>query len=104
MASADLAVLSPTRIGHTGRKGRRRRRRRGDKPAVSARLVLDDHVKSDAGILSEDLFAELFPQLQQGWLSLYPPVDFPFYTIANLVLIQKKRPMGPLPTSPMSSM
>ena len=40
---------------------RKRRRRRQDKPAIGARLVLDDHVKGDIGILSEDLFAELFP-------------------------------------------
>ena len=41
---------------------RRRRRRRQDKPPVSARLVLDDQIKSDVGILSEDLFRELFPR------------------------------------------
>ena len=40
---------------------RRRRRRRQDKPPVSARLVLDDQIKGDVGILSEDLFRELFP-------------------------------------------
>ncbi|KAH6650865.1 hypothetical protein F5144DRAFT_503132 [Chaetomium tenue] len=45
---------------------RRIRRRRHDKPAVSARLVLDDHVKTDVGIVSEDLFAELFPHLQDS--------------------------------------
>jgi peroxin-6 len=43
---------------------RRVRRRRHDKSALSARLVLDDHVKTDVGIVSEDLFAELFPHLQ----------------------------------------
>lgn len=58
MASSDLVALPH-------RKARRRRRRQ-DKPPVSARLVLDDHVKSDVGILSEDLFAQLFPQLQEG--------------------------------------
>ncbi|KAK3995408.1 hypothetical protein QBC44DRAFT_25439 [Cladorrhinum sp. PSN332] len=46
------------------RKRRRVRRRRQDKPAIAARLVLDDHVKSDVGIVSEDLYAELFPHLQ----------------------------------------
>ncbi|KAK0729052.1 hypothetical protein B0T21DRAFT_335567 [Apiosordaria backusii] len=45
---------------------RRVRRRRQDKPALSARLVLDDHVKSDVGIVSEDLYAELFPHLQHA--------------------------------------
>lgn len=43
---------------------KRKRRRRQDKPAISARLVLDDHVKGDVGILSEDLFADLFPYLK----------------------------------------
>ncbi|ETS87396.1 Peroxisomal biogenesis factor 6 [Pestalotiopsis fici W106-1] len=42
---------------------RRRRRRRQDKPSIPARLVLDDHVKGDVGILSDDLFADLFPHL-----------------------------------------
>lgn len=42
---------------------KRKRRRRQDKPAISARLVLDDHVKGDVGILSEDLFSDLFPHL-----------------------------------------
>ena len=45
---------------------RKRKRRRQDKSAISARLVLDDHVKGDVGILSEDLFADLFPSLAQG--------------------------------------
>jgi peroxin-6 len=47
---------------------RKRKRRRQDKPAISARLVLDDHVKGDVGILSEDLFADLFPAFAQGWI------------------------------------
>ncbi|KAG8425791.1 peroxisomal assembly protein [Metarhizium acridum] len=42
------------------------RRRRQDKPAISARLVLDDHLKSDVGIISEDLFSDLFPHLRDG--------------------------------------
>ncbi|KAK0670355.1 putative PEX6 peroxisomal biogenesis factor 6 [Cercophora samala] len=45
---------------------RRVRRRRQDKAALAARLVLDDHVKSDVGIVSEDLYAELFPHLQHA--------------------------------------
>lgn len=51
---------------------RKRRRRREDKPAVSARLVLDDHVKGDVGYLSEDLYLELFPQLRHGELPRQP--------------------------------
>ncbi|KAI1341609.1 peroxisomal biogenesis factor 6 [Xylariaceae sp. FL0016] len=43
---------------------KRRRRRRQDKPPISARLVLDDHVRGDIGILSDDLFTDLFPHLQ----------------------------------------
>jgi len=59
MASSEL-VAAPHR------SMKRRRRRRQDKPAISARLVLDDHVKSDVGILSEDLFADLFPHLRDS--------------------------------------
>ncbi|KAF1996259.1 AAA-domain-containing protein [Amniculicola lignicola CBS 123094] len=40
---------------------RRRRRRRLDRPAISARLLLDDRMKGEVGVLSEDLFADLFP-------------------------------------------
>ena len=45
---------------------RKRKRRRQDKPSITARLVLDDHVKGDVGIFSEDLFADLFPAVAQG--------------------------------------
>ncbi|PBP17456.1 Peroxisomal biogenesis factor 6 [Diplocarpon rosae] len=45
---------------------RKRKRRRQDKSSISARLVLDEHVRGDVGILSEDLFAELFPALAQA--------------------------------------
>ncbi|TVY59683.1 Peroxisomal biogenesis factor [Lachnellula suecica] len=44
---------------------RKRKRRRQDKSSITARLVLDDHVKGDVGILSEDLFADLFPSKAQ---------------------------------------
>ena len=47
---------------------KRKRRRRQDKPAVNARLVLDDHVKGDVGMLSEDLIKELFPAVGQSKL------------------------------------
>jgi peroxin-6 len=57
MAASNL-VVEPQR--------RRRRRRRQDKPAISAKLVLDDRVKGDAGILSEDLFTDLFPERREG--------------------------------------
>ncbi|KAL7934437.1 AAA domain-containing protein [Trichoderma chlorosporum] len=42
---------------------RRNRRRRQDKPAITARLVLDDRTKGDVGIVSDDLFSDLFPHL-----------------------------------------
>ncbi|KAI8283359.1 Peroxisomal biogenesis factor 6 [Colletotrichum sp. SAR11_240] len=49
------------------RRSRRARRRRQDKPSISARLILDDHeVRGDIGILSEDLFADLFPHLRDA--------------------------------------
>ncbi|KAH3989728.1 hypothetical protein HBH52_014900 [Parastagonospora nodorum] len=40
---------------------KRRRRRRLDRPAISARLLLDDRMKGEVGVLSEDLFTDLFP-------------------------------------------
>ncbi|KAJ4287336.1 peroxisomal assembly protein [Kalmusia sp. IMI 367209] len=43
---------------------KRRRRRRLDRPAISARLLLDDRMKGEVGILSEDLFSDLFPWVQ----------------------------------------
>lgn len=57
LAMAAAAVTTPL----TQRK--RRRRRRQDRPCITARLVLDDHVKGDVGVLSDDMFADLFPQL-----------------------------------------
>lgn len=42
---------------------RKRKRRRGDsRPALSAHLFFDSRLKGDVGLLSEDLFSELFPQ------------------------------------------
>jgi len=40
---------------------KRKRRRGGEKPALSAQLMLDNGLQGDAGHLSEDLFRELFP-------------------------------------------
>lgn len=54
---------------HTISHSRKRKRRRQDKIPISARLVTDDHVKGDVGVLSEDLWRDLFPQLHQGMLS-----------------------------------
>ncbi|UQC80511.1 peroxisomal biogenesis factor 6 [Colletotrichum lupini] len=59
MTTSELAPPSQAR------RSRRARRRRQDKPAISARLILDDHnVRGDVGIISEDLFADLFPHLR----------------------------------------
>ncbi|KAF2874928.1 peroxisomal biogenesis factor 6 [Massariosphaeria phaeospora] len=44
---------------------RKRRRRRLDRPAISARLLLDDRIEGEAGVLSEDLFADLFSSSAQ---------------------------------------
>ncbi|PHH87824.1 hypothetical protein CDD83_8358 [Cordyceps sp. RAO-2017] len=55
MAVPDTAAAVPHR-----KQGRRRRL---DKPAVSARLILDGRITSDAGLVSQDLFADLFPHL-----------------------------------------
>ncbi|KAI1806003.1 AAA-domain-containing protein [Daldinia bambusicola] len=55
-------MATPTLDSAAHRK--RRRRRRQDKPAISAKLVLDNHVKGDIGLLSNNLFTDLFPHLQ----------------------------------------
>ncbi|KAI0871446.1 peroxisomal biogenesis factor 6 [Hypoxylon argillaceum] len=70
MAASSLASspVSSRALRHDRKNAptwRRSRRRRQDKPPISARLVLDDHVKGDVGILSDDLFADLFPHLHQ---------------------------------------
>jgi peroxin-6 len=50
---------APNGVPHP--RKRRRRRRRLDRPAISARLLLDDRIKGEVGVLSEDLFTDLFP-------------------------------------------
>jgi peroxin-6 len=45
---------------------KRRRRRRLDRPPISARLLLDDRMKGEVGVLSEDLFNDLFPGSRRG--------------------------------------
>ncbi|KAK1755311.1 hypothetical protein QBC47DRAFT_324218 [Echria macrotheca] len=59
-----MAAANTGSPASTVARRKRVRRRRQDKAALSARLVLDEHVKSDVGIVSEDLFADLFPHLQ----------------------------------------
>jgi len=43
---------------------KKRRRRRPDRPAISGWLVLEEQLEGDVGILSEDLYTELFPGSQ----------------------------------------
>ncbi|KAG5916235.1 peroxisomal assembly protein [Claviceps africana] len=47
-------------------RGRSFRRRRRDKPAVSARLILDDCIKGDVGIASDDIIKDLLPHLREN--------------------------------------
>ncbi|KAK3498519.1 peroxisomal biogenesis factor 6 [Neurospora crassa] len=54
-------MTAPNSTPASSRK--RVRRRRQDKPALSAKLVLDAHVKGDVGVIATDLFADLFPHL-----------------------------------------
>lgn len=71
------------------RKRRRRRRRRAERPAISARLILDEKSKGDVGTLSDDLFSDLFGHI---------PVDFPSENeIANVryVAIAPWAPLSP---------
>ncbi|KAG9252707.1 peroxisomal biogenesis factor 6 [Emericellopsis atlantica] len=71
------------------RKRRRRTRRRQDKPPISARLVLDDQIKGDVGVLSPDLFHELFPNHTEEvahialapWTPLATPSDAPWSVV-----------------------
>ncbi|KFY87360.1 hypothetical protein V500_07005 [Pseudogymnoascus sp. VKM F-4518 (FW-2643)] len=56
------AIIQHTPIAN---RRKRKRRRRQDKSAVFARLVLDEHVRGDVGIVSEDLYNELFPSHDQ---------------------------------------
>jgi len=64
--AAQNAALAPNGSQHNGAHGlnglgrKRRRRRRVDRPAVSARLLLDDRLRGEVGVLSEDLWEELF--------------------------------------------
>ncbi|TVY48643.1 Peroxisomal biogenesis factor [Lachnellula occidentalis] len=61
---------------------RKRKRRRQDKSSITARLVLDDHVRGDVGILSEDLFADLFPALAHAPTDDTPPPNDEVHHVA----------------------
>jgi hypothetical protein len=47
----------------------RPQRRRQDKAPVAAKLVLDENVKGDIGVLSDDLFTALAPHMRSGKLT-----------------------------------
>ncbi|KAK0920480.1 peroxisomal assembly protein [Friedmanniomyces endolithicus] len=55
----DMAYADPT----AGTLKRKRRRRRQDKPPISAHLFIDSSLKGDVGVVSEDLWLDLFPRL-----------------------------------------
>ncbi|KAG7108477.1 Peroxisomal biogenesis factor 6 like protein [Verticillium longisporum] len=82
---------------------RRRRRRRADKPAAAATLLLDGNVKGDVGFLSDDLFADLFPQLsnsssddiQHVAIAPWAPTASPTKTAWTLVPVLKNPELGP---------
>lgn len=70
--TAELHHRDPVALPHSrsytmavdavfNQRRRRRRRRRQDKPAISARLLPDERLKGEVGLLSEDLFHDLFP-------------------------------------------
>ena len=40
---------------------KRKRRRVAEQPAIHAQLILDHRLKGDVGLVSEDIFADLFP-------------------------------------------
>lgn len=68
MFSVDAMAVTDGANGAS--RGLRVKRRRQDKPAISARLILDDHIKGDVGIVSDDLFADLFPQFRDSKCSV----------------------------------
>lgn len=57
--AADHHGLAPDQPKRRRRKGLRGRRR--SKPPISARLVLDSHLRGDVAVLSDDLVTDLFP-------------------------------------------
>lgn len=63
---------APHTIDHTKRRrrkigaGKRNRKNLRSKNPISARLVLDHHLRGDLGVLSDDLVSDLFPGLNHG--------------------------------------
>jgi len=44
-----------------GNPRKRKRRRGAEKPAIHAQLIFEDSLRGDVGLVSEDVFADLFP-------------------------------------------
>ncbi|KAG6035717.1 peroxisomal assembly protein [Claviceps citrina] len=99
MAVADGQVFPP--------RGRSIRRRRQDKPAISARLILDHHVKGDVGIVSDDIIADLLPHLVENganedhpdelyYIALTPwaPNAVPAETTWSIVPVKRSSSLG----------
>ncbi|KAL1961798.1 hypothetical protein VTN77DRAFT_1048 [Rasamsonia byssochlamydoides] len=59
--AAEQHGLAPDQPKRRRRKGIRGRGRLRSKPPISARLVLDSHLRGDVAVLSDDLVADLFP-------------------------------------------
>lgn len=75
-------MASSSRSAVTSAK-RRNRRRRQDKPSIAAKLILDDHIKSDVGIVSEDIFHDLFPNTSDGMSTQCMDADPSLYTASK---------------------
>ncbi|TVY87571.1 Peroxisomal biogenesis factor [Lachnellula willkommii] len=71
-------MADPIQIPHH----RKRKRRRQDKSSITARLVLDGHVKGDVGILSEDLYGDLFPAQAYAQADDSPPQNDEVHHVA----------------------
>ncbi|KAH8694089.1 putative peroxisome biosynthesis protein (PAS8/Peroxin-6) [Talaromyces proteolyticus] len=63
---------------------RRRRARLRSRPAISARIVLDNHLRGDLAVLSDDLVTDLFPavNLTEAGLSDKPNQDVLYVAIS----------------------
>ncbi len=68
---------------------RRRRRRKADRQAISAWLILSEKIKTDVGILSDDLFSDLF-----SYLPSRDEVDHDSATVLH-VAISLSSPLAP---------
>lgn len=99
--SSAAIMATSTAVPGTPANARRRRprRRRQDKPPLTARLVIDDHIKTDVGIISEDLFTDLFPHLQNSGLPfLEIPLISPVLKFVFARQLQEKRHL-PIPST-----